>query len=94
MSKKEKVSPLNPVDMLETDDEIAEYLAETFLDDDPAVFVIALGNVAKARGMTNIAELTGLGRESMYKMLSGKSQPKWDSLHRIMKALGISLKVA
>ena len=94
MTRKEKVTPFNPADMLMSQKEITAYLGEAFQDEDPAVFVKALGNVAKKKGMKTIAEQTGLGRESMYKMLSGKSQPKWDSLHRIMKALDVSLKVA
>jgi len=64
-----------------------------FLDDDPAVFVTALGHVAKAKGITQLATDTGLNRESLYKALSGKTQPKWDTVQRIIKALHITLHV-
>ena len=62
------------------------------MDDDPDMFIIALGHVAKAKGVTQLAKDTGLNRESLYKTLSGKTQPKWDTIQRIMKALNIKIR--
>lgn len=83
----------SPMDYLQGDEEIADYLSHAFLDDDPAVFVTALGHVAKVKGITQLAKDTGLNRESLYKALSGKTQPKWDTVQRIIKALNISIGI-
>ena len=84
----------NPFDHLLTQADIGDYLTQAFLDDDPAVFVTALGHVAKAKGIAQLATDTGLNRESLYKALSGKTQPKWDTVQRIIKALNINLHIA
>lgn len=91
---KTETKPFNPFDFLLTKEEMGEYLTQAFLDDDPSVFVTALGHVAKAKGITQLAADTGLNRESLYKALSGKTQPKWDTVQRIIKALHITLHVA
>jgi len=70
-----KTSPYNPFDYLENEEEINEYLSTAFNDEDPHVFLIALGYLAKKRGMAEIARLTGVNRESLYKSLSGKGNP-------------------
>ena len=88
-----KLTPLNPVEMLR-DDEIASFLTEAFQDDDPAVFIIALGDVVKHRGVAELARQTGLNRESLYKTFNGNVQPRWDTVHRLLKALGVKLTVA
>ena len=90
----EKLTPFNPVDLLQGEDEIAEFLSEAYLDDDPNVFIIALGHVAKHRGISTLAKETGLNRESLYKTFSGKVQPKWDTVHRLLRALKVKLAVA
>ncbi|MGI9278230.1 MAG: addiction module antidote protein [Endozoicomonas sp.] len=88
-----KLTPMNPVEMLQ-DNEIAEFLTEAYLDDDPAVFIIALGDVVKHKGVTELARQTGLNRESLYKAFNGKAQPRWDTVHRLLKALGVRLTIA
>ena len=88
-----KTSEFNPVSILKGDEEIAEYLAEAYHDDDPNVFVVALGNVVKHRGLTDVARDTGLNRESLYKTFNGRVQPKWDTIHRLMKSLDLNLEV-
>ena len=88
-----KLTPLNPVEMLR-DDEIASFLTEAYQDDDPAVCIIALGDVVKHRGVAELARQTGLNRESLYKAFNGKVQPRWDTVHRLLKALGVKLAVA
>lgn len=90
---KTETKPYNPVDLFQNDAEIAGYLNDAFMDDDPHMFVIVLGHVAKAKGIAQLAKDTGLNRESLYKTLSGKTQPKWDTVRRIIKALKIQLKV-
>ena len=90
----EKLTPFNPVDLLQGEDEIAEFLSEAYLDDDPNVFIIALGHVAKHKGISTLAKETGLNRESLYKTFSGKVQPKWDTVHRLLRALKVKLAVA
>jgi len=89
-----KTKPYDPVLFLESDVEIADYLEDAWDEDDPAVFLIALRDVAKVKGIANIAAETGLGRESLYKTLNGHTRPRWDTVLRIMRALGVRLTVA
>ena len=91
---KTETKPYNPFDHLLTQADMGDYLTQAFLDDDPAVFVTALGHVAKAKGIAQLATDTGLNRESLYKALSGKTQPRWDTVQRIIKALNINLHIA
>ena len=90
----EKLTPFNPVDLLQGEDEIAEFLSEAYLDEDPNVFIIALGHVAKHKGIGKLAHETGLNRESLYKTFSGNVQPKWDTVHRLLRALKVRLAIA
>ncbi|WP_223842322.1 addiction module antidote protein [Methylotuvimicrobium alcaliphilum] len=88
----ERIQLYNPFDYLQSDEEITEYLTQALMDDDPRVLGIALGYLAKARGIADLAEKTGLNRESLYKTLSGKTQPKWSTINRIIKALNIRIQ--
>ncbi|MDQ6990134.1 MAG: putative addiction module antidote protein [Mariprofundaceae bacterium] len=81
----------NPVSFLESKEEIAQYLNEAYEDDNPEVFVIALGNVIKARGVSDIARKSGLNRESLYKIFSGKAKPQWGTIHTLMHTLGFHI---
>ncbi|CAG0908217.1 unnamed protein product [Cyprideis torosa] len=83
--------PFNPAALL-SPDEIPAYLSDALDDDDPQVFIAALGNVARAQGISHIAEHTGLGRESLYKSLSGNSEPRWDTVIRVLRAMGLRLR--
>ena len=87
-----KTRPFNPVEFLESDEEIAQYLNDAYDDENPEVFVIALGNVVKARGVAEVARQAGLNRESLYKIFSGKAKPQWGTIHALMHALGFQLK--
>lgn len=89
----EKLTAFNPVDFLQGEEEIAEYLTEAYLDEDPNVFIVALGHVAKYKGISSLAKETGLNRESLYKTFNGKVQPRWDTIHRLMRALNVRLAV-
>jgi probable addiction module antidote protein len=91
---KTQIKPYSPFDHLLTDADMGDYLTQAFMDDDPAVFMTALGHVAKHKGIAQLAAETGLNRESLYKTLSGKTQPKWGTVQRIIKALHITINVA
>ena len=89
-----KTKPYNPALFIKTDDDVAHYLNEAYLDDDPKVFLVALGDVAKIKGVAKVAREAGLNRESLYKVFSGKVQPRWNTVQLLMKALGCKLSVA
>ena len=80
---------------LQTDEDIRLYLEACFEEagDDAAFIAKALGNVARARSMTQLARDTGMGRESLYKALSGEGNPSFGTILKVMKALGIKLQV-
>ncbi|MCC6918960.1 MAG: putative addiction module antidote protein [Alphaproteobacteria bacterium] len=76
---------------LGSDEEIALYLEAVFEDGDPALITAALGDVARAIGMTEIARRTGFARESLYRALSEEGKPGFDTVIRVLKALGVKL---
>lgn len=78
---------------LDNEETIAEYLAASLEDPDPDAFLTALGDIAKARGMTQLARETGLGRESLYKTFRPGKKPQFDTVLKITKALGIQFSV-
>ncbi len=88
-----KTTPYNPFDYLETKEEVNEYLNNAFTDDDPRVFIVALGHLTRKKGMAQVAKATGLNRESLYKSLSGDGNPKFATISKITKALGCKLAV-
>ena len=79
---------------LDDEETIAEYLTAALEDDNPDVFLSAVGNVAKARGMTAIAESTGLGRESLYKAIAPGAKPRYDTVLRLLHSLGVKVTVS
>ena len=80
---------------LQTEQDIQLYLAACFDEagDDAAFIAKALGNVAKARSMTQLAKDTGLGRESLYKALSGEGNPSFGTILKVINALGLKLHI-
>lgn len=88
-----KLTDYNPFEHMETQAEIDALLLECYEDEDPNTFVSALGYLAKHHGMTEVAKAAGLSRESLYRAFNGKTQPKWDTIHRLMHALGVHLTV-
>ena len=70
---------------------IAEYLTVVIEQDDPALLADTLGDIAKARGMTEIAKSTGLAREALYKALRADAQPRFDTVSKVCAALGVKL---
>jgi probable addiction module antidote protein len=96
MSKKIKVEDLpafDPAEHLKDDADIAAYLSLVIDEGDAGELAHALGIAARARGMANIAEQTGIGREALYKALRADSQPRFDTISRVCKALGVKLVV-
>jgi probable addiction module antidote protein len=91
--KKIKTRPWDVVEHLETEEDITDYLEAVLDDGDPALVSAALGDVARARGMTEIAREAGLGRESLYKALSPEGNPEFATVMKVLRALGLSLHV-
>jgi probable addiction module antidote protein len=80
-------------EFLDSDEVIAHYLAAALEDEDPDLFIAALGDVAKARGISELAAATGLGRESLYKSLRSGSKLRYETVQKILAALGVRLTV-
>jgi probable addiction module antidote protein len=76
---------------LDSEEAIFAYIEAAFEDGDPAVITHALGNIARARGMTAIAKEAGVTREALYKALTEKGDPKLSTLLGVLKALGVTL---
>ena len=89
-----KTTRFDVADFLDSEEAIQEYFRQVVEDGDPDEIVRALGHIARARGMTQLAKDTGLGRESLYKALSEGSKPRFDPIMRVTKALGLTLTVA
>ncbi len=95
MSEKIKVSELPEFDMAEhikTEEDIAAYLNIVLEEGDGAELAHALGVIARAKGMTEIAEKSGITREALYKALRPNAQPRFDTVHKVMQAMGIKLQ--
>ena len=94
MNKVTNVNDLPEFDIaqhLRTDVDVAEYLCQVLEEGDSSELAAALGHIAKARGMTEIAKATGIKREALYKALRPNSQPRLDTIQRVCKALGVKL---
>ena len=85
--------PFDAAAYLDNDAVIAEYLSAAAEDPNPAIFVAALGDVAKARGMAQIAKEAGLGRESLYKSLTAGARPRFETINSVLHALGVKFAV-
>ncbi len=88
-----KLRKWDTVAYLKTDEDMVMYLEACIEEagDDAAFIAAALGDIARAKGMTQLAKATGLGRESLYKALSGEGNPSLGTLLKVMHALGIKL---
>ena len=78
---------------LDNEEVIAEFLTAALEDGDPEVFLAAIGQVAKARGMSAIAESTGLGRESLYKAFAPGAKPRYETVQKVLQSLGVRINV-
>lgn len=88
-------TPYDTAEYLKTDEDMAQYLEACFEEagDDAAFIAKALGNIARARGMTQLARDTGLAREGLYKALSENGNPEFATVMKVIKALGLKLHV-
>ncbi|MGR6431607.1 addiction module antidote protein [Rhizobium sp. PAMB 3174] len=87
----EKLTPFDPAEGLTSDEAIAGFMAEAFASEDAGYIAHALGVVARAKGMTQIANETGLSREQLYRSFSANGNPTLKTTLAVMKALGIKL---
>jgi probable addiction module antidote protein len=79
---------------LDNKEVIAEYLSQILNDGDMDELLEALGNIAKAKGMSQIAQETGLGRESLYKTFQKGTKPKFDTIMKVMSSFGVKMQVS
>jgi probable addiction module antidote protein len=86
-------APFDAADYLDNGEVIAEYLSAAAEDPNPDVFLAALGDAAKARGMARIAKDSGLGRESLYKALSIGAHPRYQTISAVLHALGVRFAI-
>ena len=89
---KNKTLPYDAAKYLATEADMAAYLQAALEDGDPELVMYALGNIARARGISQIARQTGLGRESLYKALSPEGNPEFATVLKVVRALGLKLK--
>ena len=92
--KSVKTTVWDPAEYLETDEEIAAYLDDVFSTNDSQLIVAAIGDVARARGMSKIAEDVACGRESLYKSLSQDGNPSFETIVKVLSSLGYELKLS
>ena len=88
-----KTTRFDSAEYLDSDEAVSAYLEEALAADDPAFIVQALGTIARARGMSQIAKEAGLFRESLYKALSAEGNPEFSTVIRVMQALGLRFSV-
>lgn len=96
MSTRIKVDELPAFDgapYLDSDDAVAAYLTDILQANDAGLLSAALGDIARARGMTDIAKAAGITREALYKALRPGSAPRFDTVNRVCTALGVRLVV-
>jgi len=89
-----KTLPWDPADHLATMDDVAAYLDAALEDGDAALIAAALGDIARAKGFSHLAQATGLGRESLYKSLSPAGNPELATVLKVVRALGLRLHAA
>lgn len=89
----EKITAWDAAEHLDDEEAIAAYLAAAFEEGDPALIAAALGDVARARGMAEIAAEAGVTRQALYKTLSPNGNPRLDTLLPVLKALGMRIDI-
>lgn len=91
---KTATTPWDPADHLKTEEDMAAYLEAALEEGDPALVAAALGDIARAKGMSQVAREAGLGRESLYKALSPAGNPELATVLKVIAALGLQLHAA
>ena len=86
---KTRLIPFDAARYLESDEAIAEYMSVVLESDDPDLLLQALSDVARARGMAQVARDAGLGRESLYKALAPGAKPRFETVMKVARALGV-----
>ncbi|GFM60581.1 putative addiction module antidote protein [Pseudomonas cichorii] len=84
--------PFDMASLLDSDEAITEYLSQVLAEGDTDELIRAVGHVAKARGMAQIARDSGLGRASLYKALAPGAKPRFDTIIKVMRAMGVELQ--
>ena len=87
------LTKFDAADYLDSEEAIAEYLSAALEDDNPDVFLSAVSDVAKARGMSAIAKNSGLGRESLYKALAPGAKPRYETIQKVLRGLGVKVTI-
>jgi len=93
MKKVQKLKVFDITRHLDSEQSMAEYLSQVLEDGDNDELIRALGHIAKAKGMATVAKESGLGRESLYKALSEGSQPRFDTIAKVIHALGLKMTI-
>jgi len=88
---KVETAPFDAADYLADEETIVEYLTAALEDPDPDMFLVAVKTVARARGITQLAKDSGLGRESLYKALAPGAKPRYETVMKVVRALGVKL---
>lgn len=86
-------APFDSSSYLDSEEAINAYLNEILSENDPDLFLMAIGNIAKARGIAKVAADSGLGRESLYKAFAPGAKPRYDTVYKVIQALGIRFTV-
>jgi probable addiction module antidote protein len=89
-----KTAPFDAAEVLDTEEAIEEFIAAAFETEDPAFIAKALGTVARARNMSKLAEEIGMSRPALYRALSGRGNPEFATIAKVMHALGLKLAPA
>jgi probable addiction module antidote protein len=89
-----KLTTFDVSQYLDSKEMIAEYLSEVLQDGDMNELLEAIGNIAKAKGMSQIAKDTGLGRESLYKTFSAGSKPRFETIMKVLDSFGVKLQAS
>jgi probable addiction module antidote protein len=85
------ITPFDAADYLTDDETMAEYLNAALQDPNPDMFLIAVKDIARAKGMAQLAQASGLGRESLYKALATGAKPRFETIVKVMRSLGLKL---
>lgn len=88
-----KLVAFDPARYLGDDEAIAEYMTAVLEADDPGLLLLALGDVARAKGMAQVAKDAGLSRESLYKALAAGAKPRFETVMKVARALGVRFTV-
>ena len=89
-----RLAAFDPAEFLDSEEVIAEYPSVAIEDPNPDVFLRAMANVAKARGIAEVAKASGLGRERLYKALAPGAKVRYETVRKVLDSLGVKLKVA